>query len=111
VFALVHAAIGKRIMTGGWFTTADWLKANTAVAKRFVAAIYETARWANANHAATGAILLKYAKIEPAVVAKMTRTTFATSLTPDLLDSTLDWAARVKFTDRRVMPSEMIATL
>jgi len=111
IVTLVHAALAKHFMTGGWFTTPDWIKANAPLAKRFVAAIYETARWANANHAATGAILEKYAKIDATVIAKMTRTTFATSLTPDLLDPSLDWAARVKFTERRVMPNEMIASL
>ncbi len=81
------------------------------IARRFAAAIYETARWANANHARSGEILVKYAKIDPSVIGKMTRYDFADSLGPDLIAPSLDWAYRMKFIERRVLPSEMIATL
>ena len=109
ILALAHTAIAKRFMTGGWFTSATWLKANAPVARRFVTAIYETARWANANHARSGQILEKYAKIDAAVVGKMTRVDFIDSLTPALVDPSLDWAYRMKFTERRVLATEMIA--
>ena len=111
VLALVHNAIGARFMTGGFFTSATWVKANAPVAKRFAAAIYETARWANANRGRSAEILQKYAKIDPAVIAKMTRTDFTDTLTPQLIEPSLDWAYRAKFIERRVLPSEMIATL
>jgi ABC-type nitrate/sulfonate/bicarbonate transport system substrate-binding protein len=87
------------------------VKANAPVAKRFAAAIYETARWANANRGRSAEILQKYAKIDPAVIAKMTRTDFTDTLTPQLIEPSLDWAYRAKFIERRVLPSEMIATL
>jgi len=111
VLALVHESLGKRFMTGGWLASAAWVKANPQIARRFAAAIYETARWANANHARSGEILERYAKIDGSVIAAMTRTSFAESLTPDLLAPSLDWAYKMKFIERPVAPSEMIATL
>jgi ABC-type nitrate/sulfonate/bicarbonate transport system substrate-binding protein len=95
-------------MTGGWYTSPAWLRAHDQPARRFVGAIYETARWANANHASSGKLLQKYAKVDPAVAAQMTRTDFAESLTPELIQPSLDWAYRVNFVDRRLSASDII---
>ncbi len=111
VFALSHSAIAPRFMTGGWFSSVSWVKANREAARRFAAVMYETAHWANANHARSGEILQKYAKIDQATIARMTRTTFAENLSPALIDPSLQWAARLKFTDRLVSAKEMIAQL
>lgn len=111
VFALAESAIAPRFMTGGWFTSQTWVDANRETARRFAAAIYQTARWANANQERSGEILQKYSKIDRTTIERMTRTTFAENLTPALLDPSLEWAARLKFTDRRVRASEMIAKL
>jgi NitT/TauT family transport system substrate-binding protein len=111
VFALAEGAIAPRFMTGGWFSSLAWVNANRDTARRFANVMYETARWANANHARSGEILQKYAKIDQATISRMTRTTFAQNLTPALLDPSLQWAARLKFTDRLVTAKEMIAQL
>jgi NitT/TauT family transport system substrate-binding protein len=108
VLAMVHEAVAATFMTGGWFSSKTWLKANAPVARRFANVIYETARWANANHERTADIIEKYAKIDPRVLGKMTRVDFAEKLTPDLIAPSLDWGFRMKFLERRVLPSEMI---
>jgi ABC-type nitrate/sulfonate/bicarbonate transport system substrate-binding protein len=101
--------IGKRLMIGGWFATADWQKKNMATAHAFATVIYQTARWANANHDKSAVILQKYTKIDDATVHRMVRVTYAESLEPDMIDPTLELAAREKFTERRVRAAEMIA--
>jgi NitT/TauT family transport system substrate-binding protein len=101
--------IGKNYMVGGWFTTLDWYRKNTATAKRFAAAMYDTARWANANHDKSAVILQKYTKIETAVLSKMVRATYAESLTPAMIDGTLQLALREKFIERPVPANDMIA--
>jgi ABC-type nitrate/sulfonate/bicarbonate transport system substrate-binding protein len=111
VLAKPFELIGKRLMIGGWFATSDWQKKNPAAVRAFTAAIYETARWANANRDKSAAILQKYTKIDDATVRRMVRVTYAESLEPDMIDPTLDLAARAKFTERRVGASEMIATV
>jgi len=101
--------IGKDYMVGGWFTTLDWYRKNTATAKRFAAAMYDTARWANANHDKSAVILQKYTKIDSAVMQKMVRATYAEALTPAMIDGTLQLAFRENFIDRPVPASDMIA--
>jgi NitT/TauT family transport system substrate-binding protein len=109
ILAKPFALIGKRLMIGGWFATAGWQKKNLAAAHTFAAVIYQTARWANANHDKSAAILQKYTKIDDATVHRMVRVTYAESLEPDMIDPTLELAAREKFTERRVRATEMIA--
>ena len=109
VLAKPFELIGRRLMIGGWFATSDWQKKNVAAARAFAGVIYETARWANANHDKSALILQKYTKIDDATVRRMVRVTYAESLEPDMIDPTLDLAAREKFTERRVRAPEMIA--
>jgi NitT/TauT family transport system substrate-binding protein len=111
VLAKPFDLIGKRLMVGGWFATTDWQKKNPAAARAFASVIYQTARWANANHDKSAVILQKYTKIDDATLHRMVRAVYAESLDPDMIDPTLELAARAKFTDRRVRASEMIATL
>lgn len=110
VFALAEGAVAPRFMAGGWFALQTWVDANRDVARRFTAVIYQTARWANANRSRSGEILQKYSKIDQATLDHMTRSVFSESLTPGMIDPILQWASRLKFTDRLVSAKEMIAT-
>ena len=78
------------------------------LAHRFVSVIYETARWANANHEQSAAILTKISRIDPEMAAHMHRAVLAESLTPELLQPQLTWAARLKFTDSLVQAKDLI---
>lgn len=109
IFGKAFDAISSMFLISGWFTTSDWYKRNAAIANRFAAAMYETARWANVNHDATATILLGHSKLDPTVAKKMMRCQFAQTLDPRLLDPVLELAARIKLTDRLVTGAEMIA--
>jgi NitT/TauT family transport system substrate-binding protein len=109
VFAKPLDALSTEFLLAGWFTTTTWLEANRPLARKFVAAMYETARWANANHAKSGELLQKYSKVDDATVAHMARSVYADRLDAAQLDPTLDWSARVNFTERRVTAKELIA--
>jgi NitT/TauT family transport system substrate-binding protein len=82
VFARVFSDIAPFFVLSPWFSTADYYRANTDLVRRFSRAIYDTARWVNTHHHETAAILAKYAKIDPAVLEHMSRSSFATSLDP-----------------------------
>ncbi len=73
-------AIAPRFMLSGWFATKSWLESNRATAVKFIAAIRETADWANKNQAASAPILSKYTKTPVAVIEKMHRGLFAEQL-------------------------------
>jgi NitT/TauT family transport system substrate-binding protein len=105
----MYSVFGPNFMVGGWFTTTGWLKTNRAVARRFVAAIYDTARWANSHPDESAAILAKYAKMDPNTVKTMNRAPYGTSLTPSMLQSVLDLAYKYKAITRRYNAAEIIA--
>lgn len=63
LFAPVYDAIARDFIEGGFFVTADFAKAHPDVIRKFRTAIARTARWANANHAATAKILEKYSGV------------------------------------------------
>jgi NitT/TauT family transport system substrate-binding protein len=103
-----YEAIGKRFLISEWFATRDWTTRYPDVAKRFVHAIYETARWANADQAASGAVLAKASHLDPDRVTSMHRTEYATALDPAMLEPVLTNALRYKTIERAIKPSDII---
>ncbi len=87
-------AIAPRYVLAGFMTTKDWAAKNPVLAAKFIAAIKATAQWANANHAAAGAILAKYTKIPPAVVDRTKRGEFAETLLASDFQPVIDAAAK-----------------
>jgi ABC-type nitrate/sulfonate/bicarbonate transport system substrate-binding protein len=86
-------AVGSGFIIGGFVTTRAWVRAHPAAARRFIAAMAETARWANAHHAQTAPILARRLKVAPALVASMVRATYPAALTPAIVQPPLDAAA------------------
>jgi NitT/TauT family transport system substrate-binding protein len=82
-----------------WATTTAFAAKDTNAIKRFTDAIYATARWANANHDKTAPILAKYAKVEPSVIAAMTRATYATRFQTADLQPELDASFKYRLFD------------
>jgi NitT/TauT family transport system substrate-binding protein len=97
----LYVGYGANFMVGGWFCRADWLAQHRDAARRFVAAIYDTARWANANADASAAILAKYAKMDPQTLRTMSRAPYGTSLTPNMLQPVFDLAYKYRAVDKR----------
>ena len=62
VLATPYDVIAPLWIEGGYFVTMDYAKANPEVVKKFADAMAEAAVWANANHAATAAMLAEFAK-------------------------------------------------
>jgi NitT/TauT family transport system substrate-binding protein len=79
VLAACHDSIARDFLVGAWFSNTAWAKEHPDQVQRFAAVIAKTARWANAHHAESKAILEKYTKA--AIPAGMTRVPF-----PDTLD-------------------------
>jgi NitT/TauT family transport system substrate-binding protein len=96
--------IGKRFIIASWFATPQWTKDHPDLTGRFVAAMHDTAIWANRNPAKTVAILAKHTNMDPAIVAKLTRTHFAEQMTPELLQPLMDAAA--KYNGFKAFPSQ-----
>lgn len=106
-----YDAIAKEFPFSVWYGSKAWIEADPARARNVVAAINETSRWANAHRPETFAILVRDAHFDPEATKGMTRTTFATGLTPAQVQPMFDFATQYKLFDRHVDASTVIAKL
>jgi NitT/TauT family transport system substrate-binding protein len=104
-----YAVLAPQFLISNFFTTTGYFKANTALIRRFVATIYDTARWANANHTESGQIFLKAAKFDPATLAKMGRCEYATSLDPRYIDPILTAMYKYEAIDKKLTSADLVA--
>ncbi len=93
VLAYGFDSIAKRFITTGWCSTPQWAKDHAPLANRFAAAMRETAAWANGNPQESGAILASSLKLDPALVAAMTRVRYTDQLLPALMQPLIDATA------------------
>jgi len=111
VFADAYDALGPQFLIANWFATTDYVKKNPDIIRRFVACVYDTARWANANHAASGKILAKWAQMDPGAVSTMGRCQYATSLDAKLLDPVLAAMYKYNAIDKKLTAADLVTTL
>jgi NitT/TauT family transport system substrate-binding protein len=86
---ILNAVCARDCLATVWMARRD---VDPKLAARFRNAIQAAAAWANReeNERASGAILAKYSELEPALIAKVTRTRFATRLRPELAQPWID---------------------
>jgi NitT/TauT family transport system substrate-binding protein len=101
-------AKNKEFCVSVWYASKPWVDADPARAKRAVAAIYATASWANNNHDATFAILVRDGKLDADKAKGMARTTYATELTPEMVDPVLQIAMDNKMFPKPVQAAAVI---
>jgi NitT/TauT family transport system substrate-binding protein len=99
--------VAKRFLATGWMASDAWLAAHPDLALKFAAVMKQTAEWANGHHAESAAILLKYTKLTPEIVARMQRATYGTALEPGLLQPVIDNAAKYGSFPRTVTAAEL----
>lgn len=107
--ATPYGAIAQTFPISLVVTSRPWLAQNAATARRFVTALYETARWTNRHRDETAVILAKYSKLDPDLIRRMRRTLFATSLDGGMIQPVLDAAAAHKLIDRPTSAADLIA--
>jgi NitT/TauT family transport system substrate-binding protein len=111
MIATPYSAIADTFPISLFAANQSWLAANTETARRLVAAIYETARWANQNRALSAPMLAKHSKLELAVIQRMRRTPFATSFNVSTLQPILDAAYAYKLIDQQTKAADLVAHL
>jgi len=89
-------APAKMFCVSVWYASKPWFEADPARARAALGAIYDTARWANANHDATFNILVRDGKLDADKARGMLRTTYATTLTPALIQPVITIATQNK---------------
>jgi NitT/TauT family transport system substrate-binding protein len=113
VLGYVYDAIGNPLQVSGWFATEDWIRANTDVARRFVAALRESAAWANnpKNHAASAAILQKYTPFSSDLLPKMHRAQYGEFFDPATMQPLLDAAYDQKSLQKRIVAKDLLSSV
>jgi NitT/TauT family transport system substrate-binding protein len=106
--ATIDDYVAKRFLATGWFASDAWLAAHPDVAAKYLAVMKQTAEWANLHHAESAAILLKYTKVSPEIVARMQRATYGTVLEPALLQPVIDNASKYGSFPRPVTAAELL---
>ena len=86
------AKIAPLFISGVYFAATAWVDAHPDLARRAAQALRQTAHWANTHHAETAAILARGANLDAATIARMTRSTYAESLTVPEIAPALDVA-------------------
>ena len=87
-------AIAPTFLITAVFSTMAWAQANRDVVRRLQDAFAKTAIWSNKNHAQSGAILMKYAKLSADTLKTMQRTIFAERLDLGLVQPVVDLTAK-----------------
>ena len=106
--AKARGQVAAAFCISAYFATSDWLAKNPDAARRLVAALAESARWANGHRDATATILAKYTKMAPERIASMARVTLAASLDARQIQPVLDVAYRYGQLDRQVNATEIM---
>jgi NitT/TauT family transport system substrate-binding protein len=107
VVYLDRNAIAPEYMINGWVTSSTWADKNPTTAMLFASAMAETARWANADHAASAPILSKFTKIPIDIVQKMRRADFGITLDAGRVQPVIDAAAEFKMIPRAFPADEI----
>lgn len=94
VLANAFNSIAPRFISGAYFATADWVAKNPADAKAFINAMNGAGAWANAHGKESAAILARYLKESESAIEAAPRVVFATSVTPALLQPSIDVGAK-----------------
>ena len=101
-------AIAKEFLVSVWYASKSWIESDRNRARKIVAAIYDTARWANTHRPETFAILVRDAKLDGDKVKGMGRVTFATALTPALMQPVLNTGTAMKIFDHQLDANALI---
>jgi NitT/TauT family transport system substrate-binding protein len=94
VLGLPYSAIADRFAINAWYAKKDWVATHRDTVARFTRAVTEAQLWANKNHADSAKILVADAKLDPDLVATMTRATFAPKLDDALIQPLIDLMAK-----------------
>lgn len=109
VFANPTDGMRNPYLQTAWYTTKAFATQNPDLIKKFAAAIYQTAKWANTHHVESGAILARLSKLDPEIASSMGRIKYAESLqVPDMVPE-LENGFKFGLLPRAVTTNELLA--
>lgn len=103
-----YEAISPYFLGAAYFTTPAWASAHPDIVKKFAGALHEASVWANKNPAKSAPMVAKFSKVDEAMVASMTRAVYAESLTPAIIQPSIDFGAKYKMLDSAFPAKDII---
>jgi NitT/TauT family transport system substrate-binding protein len=88
------SSIAPAFLSGIWFTTTGWASDHLATAKGVGNVLNAAARWGNAHHLASADILARHINQSAVAIGKITRVVYSPTVTPELLQPSIDLAAK-----------------
>jgi len=107
VLAKCYDAIAKKLMISAQIGMRDHLQKEAATTRKVIAALTETAAWANANHDKAGEILTRIAKIPLATISAMARTEYTEKLDLAMIQPVVDASVQYKFLEKPLKATDM----
>lgn len=111
VLADTYDSVASRFILNGFYARRDWLAQNADAAKKLTAALYDAARWVNTHRSESLPILVKHGKFKADKLAGVRRATYATALSPVLIQPVIDIAGEYKAVNQILPVSELIAKI
>ena len=110
VLAVPADSISPHYYSGIWFGHKEYLNKNAASVRKFIEAMYLTAKWANGHRSDSAAIVARWSKMDVQQVRGMARVNYATSLDPKFAQPLIDFGVRYKLIDKPTAASDLFWT-
>ena len=104
-----NATVADLYYIFAWFGRRDWLTTNADLAHALAGVLYDAGRWANTHTAESAAIEAKYTQVDLAIVNRMARNPWSTSLRAAEIQPVLDVGLRYQLIDHPTNATELIA--
>jgi NitT/TauT family transport system substrate-binding protein len=104
-------AVSPNFLPSMWFTTKDWIAAHPDLAKKFIAVMIKTAKWANTHHRESAEILAKHTRLTVQQLEGITRVTYGEVLNAQLIQPNIDVAAKYGALKSSFSARELISRL
>ena len=107
IMEMTKNTLAPVFLGGGWITSKDWLAKNPGTASAFMAAMAETATWANHNASGSADVLAKYTHIPLPVVQKTRRYLVTEKFDPSIVQPVIDACAQYGIIPKSFAASEL----
>jgi NitT/TauT family transport system substrate-binding protein len=94
-----YEAISPYFLGAAYITTTAWAAAHPDLVRKFAGAIHDASVWANKNPAKSAPLVQQFSKVDLATINAMTRAVYSETLTPEIVQPTIDFGAKYKMLD------------
>ena len=103
-----YEAIAPYFLGAAYITTTAWAAAHPDLVRKFAGAIHDASVWANKNPAKSAPLVQQFSKVDLATINAMTRAVYSETLTPEIVQPTIDFGAKYKMLDSAFPAKDLI---